>query len=497
MALSVPFKQSPNYSQGRGGQQIKGVCIHTMAGTYNGSISWFLNSGSQASSHYLVSLKGEITQMVNLADMAWTNGIKWKSGVPYTSTDRQLDINRLAPIVRDNKNINPNQYTVTIELEGYPNDPVTTEMYDAVLKILRHVRDTYGIKFSRYNLIGHFEVDYINKPSCPGPRFNFDHVLNTLNNGANAPTPQPQHQLPNNFSEEAYLELNPDVKDAVTKKVFASGAAHYLWVLKNNPEEAARRKYSQEDLNKLKQQQIDMALQEDLNRLNGVVNELQNQVTNQNQAIISLTELKKADESKIVTLTNEKEELSIRLQDAIKGIEEQKTSYESQITQLKTTYETQISGLNTTITELSGRLDVAIKTIEEQRIEISGLNKAIADYKSGKESDTYLMTHEAAKKLEQIVVSDSSWKDKLLHIWKEILLIIINWGTPAALVMFAMFEGWLKGINESTVIGGFALGSGAAIVKVIGQALTSKGTVLVKAKADEEKEKLVKELATQ
>src|SRR3546814_10857401 len=45
---------SPNYSS-RSGTAVREVAIHTMQGSYAGSISWFQNSSSQVSAHYLRS----------------------------------------------------------------------------------------------------------------------------------------------------------------------------------------------------------------------------------------------------------------------------------------------------------------------------------------------------------------------------------------------------------------------------------------------------------
>ena len=67
----IHFIQSPNRYIGRGGNKISSIVIHSMAGFYKGSISWFQNPKSQVSAHYLISKKGEITQMVKDSDRAW------------------------------------------------------------------------------------------------------------------------------------------------------------------------------------------------------------------------------------------------------------------------------------------------------------------------------------------------------------------------------------------------------------------------------------------
>src|SRR3546814_5093118 len=62
---------SPNYSS-RSGTAVREVAIHTMQGSYAGSISWFQNSSSQVRAHYLIrSSDGQVTQMVREYNKGW------------------------------------------------------------------------------------------------------------------------------------------------------------------------------------------------------------------------------------------------------------------------------------------------------------------------------------------------------------------------------------------------------------------------------------------
>lgn len=99
---------SPNYSS-RGGVAIREAVIHTMQGSYAGSISWFQNPSSQVSAHYLIrSSDGQITQMVREANKAW-----------HASSH--------------------NPYSLGIEHEGYVNNAswYTTAMYNASSALVR------------------------------------------------------------------------------------------------------------------------------------------------------------------------------------------------------------------------------------------------------------------------------------------------------------------------------------------------------------------------
>lgn len=110
------------------GQSISAVAIHTMQGSYAGSISWFQNNPYSVSAHYLIrSSDGQITQMVREAQAAHHIGSQ-------------------------------NGYTLGIEHEGYVNNAswYTTAMYNASAALTRHFCSRYGIPCSSaYNGAAH------------------------------------------------------------------------------------------------------------------------------------------------------------------------------------------------------------------------------------------------------------------------------------------------------------------------------------------------------
>lgn len=128
--------------------QQRGVVLHIAQGSYQGTISWQMNPASQVSSHFIVSKKGEITQMVDTAYTAWTqadgNG-KWLS----------------------------------IENEGYVPDPLTDAQLDACAAILAKANAVYGVPLqvtgspAGYGL-GHHSMgaetglEYWGHSECPG-----------------------------------------------------------------------------------------------------------------------------------------------------------------------------------------------------------------------------------------------------------------------------------------------------------------------------------------
>lgn len=104
------WTSSPNYSS-RSGTSISAVTIHTTQGSYAGAISWFQNTSSQVSAHYVIrSSDGQITQMVREYNKAWHVGSE-------------------------------NAYTIGIEHEGYVTQAswYTTAMYNASAALVKDI----------------------------------------------------------------------------------------------------------------------------------------------------------------------------------------------------------------------------------------------------------------------------------------------------------------------------------------------------------------------
>mgnify|MGYP002145562386 CR=1 FL=1 len=107
---SALWTTSPNYSS-RSGTSVSAVTIHTTQGSYAGSISWFQNTSSQVSAHYVIrSSDGQITQMVREYNKAWHVGSE-------------------------------NPYTIGIEHEGYVSQTgwYTTAMYNASSALVKDI----------------------------------------------------------------------------------------------------------------------------------------------------------------------------------------------------------------------------------------------------------------------------------------------------------------------------------------------------------------------
>lgn len=162
-AQFVPACASNYSNYSRGTSDVKYVVIHTMEGSYAGSISWFQNCSSGVSAHYsLRSSDGEITQSVDEQDVAWHAG-DWDT----------------------------NLKGIGIEHEGYVSDArwYTDAMYRASAALTRDICDRYGIPKDRAHVIGHHEVPGCSSPggggaSChtdPGSNWDWDYYMSLIN----------------------------------------------------------------------------------------------------------------------------------------------------------------------------------------------------------------------------------------------------------------------------------------------------------------------------
>lgn len=162
-------------SSNRGG--IVPICIvnHISAGSMGSMDNWFTTPNNKKSSaHFGVAKDGRIHQYVKIERMAWANGLAMDNLRAAT-----------APIVFDKK-INPNLYSVSIEHEGTDGDLTEAQFQASVWLhhyIREYVKQVWGfvIPFDSYHVIGHFQIDKINKPNCPGPKFPWNRLYETLN----------------------------------------------------------------------------------------------------------------------------------------------------------------------------------------------------------------------------------------------------------------------------------------------------------------------------
>lgn len=154
---------TPHYDVGRAGHPVIGICYHIAAGSRAGVVEWFANPASKVSSHCLICRDGTILQFVDLGDTAWTQGVVNKPTWPLI---KQYPA--------------PNRSLIGIEHEGQTGDPWTEEMYAADLALTLYLCERFGIKPERPYLLGHNELDSVNRPQCPGQTFPWTRLLGDL-----------------------------------------------------------------------------------------------------------------------------------------------------------------------------------------------------------------------------------------------------------------------------------------------------------------------------
>jgi hypothetical protein len=144
-----PAHRSNYTNRDRGAKQIDMVIVHVAQGSYSGTISWFKNSASDVSAHYVVSRKGKVAQCVRNEDIAWHAG-NWKY----------------------------NTKSIGIEHAGFAGNPHTwtTRMYRYSARLSAYLSRRYDIPVDRKHFIGHREVPGVDK-TCPGSYFSWDRYL--------------------------------------------------------------------------------------------------------------------------------------------------------------------------------------------------------------------------------------------------------------------------------------------------------------------------------
>lgn len=210
MEYNIINKTSPN-KMSRKGWKPDMIVSHITEGSYSGAVSWLMNPKSGASSHFVVSKKGEITQLVDIREAAWINGtsVKIADSNHYSKSALQL--------VRDRKT-NANYYTIGIEHEGFFREQkgaLTSEQLKATIwlhkYIIAEVKKIFGIDIpiDRQHIVGHYQVDPIRKPNCPGVNFQFDEIIKALKgvenmNKPTIPSQMPIKDIPSSWAKEAW-----------------------------------------------------------------------------------------------------------------------------------------------------------------------------------------------------------------------------------------------------------------------------------------------------
>ena len=94
--------------------ECRGLVVHIAEGTYEGTISWQHNASADVSSHFVVDIDGDIAQVVDTDDIAWTQ----RSG---------------------------NGHWLSVEMAGHTPHPLTAAQVEACARLLARAHQVYGV----------------------------------------------------------------------------------------------------------------------------------------------------------------------------------------------------------------------------------------------------------------------------------------------------------------------------------------------------------------
>lgn len=207
--MEIEWAPSPNYGKGRNGKKIIAIVNHITAGTFPGCLSWLRNPQAKASAHYLVTRQGKIYQMVRDEDTSWHAGAvnkpSWKL---YDGT-------------------NPNRYTIGIEHECLSGGLLTEAQYKATVELHKMLIAKYNIPIDKDHIIGHYQIDSVNRPNCPGPSFPWDRLFSDLKGGE--AVPEWKQKIMDRAYSLGLIDKNMHKPDDVPSKWFVLAVALNLY----------------------------------------------------------------------------------------------------------------------------------------------------------------------------------------------------------------------------------------------------------------------------
>jgi hypothetical protein len=155
--------------------QIDFIIIHDIEGTAASAIRAFQNPTRHGSSHYVISNRGQVTEMVAEKDIAWHAG-----------------------------NWDYNTHSIGIEHQGFAaTGGFTSAEYHASAHLAASICSRWGVPINRRHVIGHYQVPDPNNPKLfggtehhtdPGPHWQWTYFMN-LAKAYIVTLPSPPHML--------------------------------------------------------------------------------------------------------------------------------------------------------------------------------------------------------------------------------------------------------------------------------------------------------------
>lgn len=165
-ATAAPWQ----YNSGAGATYYAGtnrpiaVVVHVMEGWASTGVQWAAEGHYGASWHFTVRRDGAIWQHLSFADGGYHAGIAASKPRPAWKLWR-------------GHGTNINNYTVGIEHEGFSGQPFAAEQVEASARLCRWALAQMGQPADRDHVIGHYEVDMVDRPFDPGPTWPWERYM--------------------------------------------------------------------------------------------------------------------------------------------------------------------------------------------------------------------------------------------------------------------------------------------------------------------------------
>jgi N-acetylmuramoyl-L-alanine amidase-like protein len=222
--FSYTTAQRDQYMKGkfalRNGERPRAIFCHVQEGSTISSLDWAINKpGDQNSYSATVQLDGSILFCIPEQHGPWTNGAV-RSPKPVSKKLRDLGGNI-------------NNYTLSIEAEGYSTGAHPQKQIDSIYWLVRYWQDKYDIPDDW--VFEHADVDNEQRSNCAGWYYDeirkmiADNVPVALGNTSPPPTPTPGLEYPFGFDKSIATTLFGrvaafDENGPVSKLWLSSGA---------------------------------------------------------------------------------------------------------------------------------------------------------------------------------------------------------------------------------------------------------------------------------
>lgn len=153
--MEIIQSPSPNFYE-RKGYKPELIVVHCTDGVFPGDLNHLRNPNpggiGPVSSHYVLSPTGEVHQLVQLDKAAWHSG-----RVDHPSANLKKGMLGY---------VNPNLYSVGIEVSMRGTGTMTNVQHKVLLLLLQEIGSKCGIPLDRAHIVGHREI--FSLKTCPG-----------------------------------------------------------------------------------------------------------------------------------------------------------------------------------------------------------------------------------------------------------------------------------------------------------------------------------------